>query len=239
MISVVIVTYNADRTLQDCLNSIYQQRSQSIDIIVIDGSSTDKSKQILEENNDRISFWLSEKDEGIYDAMNKALRYVKTPWVIFLGADDTLMPDFSDMLTELKDSSIVYYSNVIYKNEKHSGFISSYSQAKSGIFHQSIIYPAAVFEKHRYDNRYKVAADYALNMHLYGDDHFSFQYLDYTVAKYNDTGISSIVVDKAFEQDKSKLILKNFGIKIWFRYLFRRFKKKFISNKKVYDKRII
>ena len=230
IITVVIVTYNADKTLQDCLNSIYQQYSSSIEIIVIDGNSTDKSKQILQKNNARISFWLSENDEGIYEAMNKSLKYVKTPWVIFLGADDTLMPDFSAILTELKDPSVIYYSNVIYKNKKCSGFISPYFQAKSGLFHQSIIYPTAAFEKRRYDTRYKVAADYALNIHLYGDDHYNFQYLDYTIAKYNDTGISSLVVDKAFEQDKSKLILKNFGIKIWLRYLFRRFKAKFISN---------
>jgi glycosyltransferase involved in cell wall biosynthesis len=230
-ISVVIVTFNADKTLQNCLNSIYQQRSHSIEIIVIDGNSTDNSKLILQENDDRISFWLSEKDEGIYDAMNKSLQYIRTPWVIFLGADDILMPDFSAMLTELKDPSIVYYANVIYKNKKHSGFISPYFQAKSGIFHQSIIYPTAVFEKHTYNKKYKVAADYALNMHLYSDEQYSFQYLDYTIAKYNDTGISSMVVDTAFEQDKSKLIFKNYGVKIWLRYLFRILKSKLLSNK--------
>ncbi|MET0572762.1 MAG: glycosyltransferase, partial [Pedobacter agri] len=88
MVTIIIVTFNADKTLQNCLNSIYEQKSDQLKIIVIDGGSTDHTVDILKKNNNKIFFWKSEKDAGIYDAMNKALEYLDTDWVYFLGADD-------------------------------------------------------------------------------------------------------------------------------------------------------
>lgn len=228
MISIIIVTFNASPTLQNCLNSIYsQKRKDDMRIVIIDGKSNDNTVSILKENNDLIDYWISEKDLGIYDAMNKALKKVKTPWIYFLGADDELLPDFSKIIQELANPSSVYYANVIYKNEKHSGEVSSYHQAKLGIFHQSIIYPSAVFKKYQYNLKYKIAADYALNMQLHKDSHFYFYYKDYTIAKYNDSGISSKIIDMAFEADKLGLIYNNFGFHTFLRYTFREMKQHF------------
>lgn len=222
VISVVIVTYNAATTLQRCLDSIYAQSNNLIEIIVIDGKSTDHTVHILADN--KIDYWKSEEDSGIYDAMNKALLYITTKHVLFLGADDVLLPGFSDMLAALVKPNTIYYANVIYKNRKVSGFISSYSQAKSGIFHQSIIYPSILFKKYKYDLKYKIAADYVLNMKLHNDPEFTFEYVDFTITLYNHTGVSSEIVDITFEKDKSKLIYSNFGPRIWLRYMFRKLK---------------
>lgn len=231
IVSVIIVTYNVQEKLQKCLDSIFEQECDTIEIIVIDGASSDGTKSILEKNKDRIDHWISEKDSSIFHAMNKGLKFVSTERIHFLGADDLLLPDFSKILPELEDPHTIYYSNVIYKDEKHSGFITAYNQAKSGIFHQSIIYPSSVFKKYQYNENYKVAADYALNMICHGDPEFTFKYLEYTIAHYNDTGISSYTVDTAFEKHKSMLILKNFGMKIWLRYRFRILKAKLKSAK--------
>ncbi len=228
MISVIIVTFNAGKTLQKCLNSIYNQRNrQNIKLIIIDGKSSDDTVSILTNNKNDIDYWISEKDDGIYDAMNKGLKIINTPWVYFLGADDELLSDFSGMLDKLTNLKTVYYSNVIYKGAKQSGEVSSYHQAKLGIFHQSIIYPAQVFQKYKYDIRYKIAADYALNMKLHNDRLFNFKFLDYTIAKYDDNGISSTEVDFAFERDKLKLIFNNFKFYTFLRYIFREMKKNY------------
>src|SRR5579864_471869 len=101
-ISIIIVTYNAAAYLQKCLDSIYRQKYPSIEIIVLDAESTDGTVDILKANTNKITFWKSEKDEGIYDAMNKALEHVTGEWVYFLGADDELLDDFSDMAYALK-----------------------------------------------------------------------------------------------------------------------------------------
>ena len=220
-ITIIIVTYNAAGYIQSCLNSIYAQEYPAIDIVVIDGNSTDGTADILQQNTDKIYFWISEKDNGIYDAMNKALPHITGHWVYFLGADDELLPEFSQMAAELKDENAIYYGNVLADGVKRSGLISSYYMAKGGIYHQAIIYPASVFKRYTYNTKYKIAADYALNMRLYKDKQYKFIYVDIIIAKYNHTGISSQVVDEAFEKDKTKLILQNFELKIGLRYLFR------------------
>lgn len=228
IVSIIIVTYNAVKTIQHCLDSIFNQSEiAAIELIVIDGASDDGTVSVLRNNTQKIDHWISEKDSGIYDAMNKALNFVSTPRVFFLGADDILLPDFSNMLYILPtDPKAIYYANVIYKNTKHSGYITPYYQAKSGIFHQSIIYPAAIFKKYKYNVNYKIAADYALNMQCNKDPEFHFEYINFTISAYNDTGISSSTIDTEFEKDKSKLIFENFGLKIWLRYKFRILKAK-------------
>ena len=223
-VSIIIVTYNAAQYLQNCLNSIYAQEHQGIDIIIIDGKSTDGTVNILANNTSKIHFWLSEKDEGIYDAMNKALPKITGQWVYFLGADDELLPDFSNMVQQLTYDRTIYYGNVLVEGIKRSGMILPYYMAKGGIYHQAIIYPKAVFDNYKYNIKYRIAADYALNMQLYKDKRFKFTYVDLTIAKYNHTGLSSQVEDEAFEKDKTKLILENFETKIGLRYLFRQFK---------------
>lgn len=225
-ISIIIVTFNAAKTLQNCLNSIYKQWYAGLEIIIMDGASTDGTLSILQQNNEQISYWRSEKDAGIYDAMNKALNYIRSEWVYFIGADDALRDEFSDLAAELEDDSAIYYSNVWCRGKKCSGFINTYYQAKVGMYHQSMIYPASVFKKHRYDLNYKISADYVLNMRLNKDKSVRFVYKDHIVADFNHTGISGNNEDVELAKNKSELIRINFGTSIWLRYKFRELKGK-------------
>ncbi|RWY55792.1 glycosyltransferase family 2 protein [Mucilaginibacter gilvus] len=223
-LSIIIVTYNAAATLQACLDSVLAQTYPNTELVVIDGNSTDATPETLKANTARIAFWQSEPDKGIYDAMNKALKHITGDWVYFLGADDELLPEFSAFAEELKDNNI-YYANVIHKGVKRAGKVSAYYMAKVGIYHQSIIYPAAVFRDVQYDTRYRVFADWAFNMQCFGKG-FTFEYKDHIIANYSHEGLSSHAVDEVFEKERGNLILKNFGIKIWLRYRFRLLKEK-------------
>ena len=223
-ISVILVTYNASGTLQKCLDSIFSQKYLFIELIVIDGDSTDSTTEILNKNSDGITYWKSEKDDGIYYAMNKALTYVTGQWVYFIGADDELLPAFSDMTTQLIDPDIIYYANVCVNGAKRVGKLTKYQMAKSGPYHQAMIYPAAVFEKYKFNTRYQISADFALTLQLCGDSSFRFIYMDYVIANFNDKGISGTQVDACFQKDKAGLILKNFGFITWLRYAIRRIK---------------
>jgi hypothetical protein len=230
-VSVIIVTYNAAGTLQTCLDSIYKQPYPNIEIVIIDGKSTDGTFNILKANSSRISYWKSEPDSGIYDAMNKGTKKVTGNWVYFLGADDELLPGFSDLCNDLKDNSAVYYSNVWAEGEKRSGELSPYQLAKGGIYHQAMIYPASVFAKHNFDTKYRISADFAFNLNLYSDKAFHFVYKDHLIANFNHTGVSGTQIDAPFAKDKSGLILRNFGFKIWLRYIFRVLKAKIKGDK--------
>jgi glycosyltransferase involved in cell wall biosynthesis len=223
-ISVIIVTYNAAATLQSCLNSIYQQTYPYIEIIIIDGNSTDDTLKIIEENKAKIAYYKSEPDTGIYDAMNKAITHITGNWAYFLGSDDELYPDFSKLANELKDPDTIYYANVRTRGVIRSGELDAYKHAKHGVFHQAMIYPASVFKKYTYNTRYRIYADYALNMKCWKDASIKFAYKNHIVAHFNHTGASGNVKDNEFDRDKSSLIFENFGLLIWLRYRIRNLK---------------
>jgi glycosyltransferase involved in cell wall biosynthesis len=223
-ISVIIVTYNVAPTLQACLDSIYKQQYPNMEVVVIDGLSTDGTVNILEENTNKLAYWKSEKDDGIYDAMNKGLQHITGEWVYFLGADDVLFDDFTQLAYELKDDKAIYYGRVMTLGGPTIA-VNAYGFAKYGLCHQAMIYPKAVFDTHKFNTRYKISADYALNMSLFNSGDFHFVFKDHLVANFNQTGVSSTSVDTVFEADRSGLVRQYFGVKTWLRFMFWRMKK--------------
>ncbi|PMD97303.1 glycosyltransferase [Siphonobacter sp. BAB-5405] len=224
LISVILVTHNAEKCLQACLDSIFRQTYPCIELIIMDGASTDATVSILEANTEKITFWRSEEDQGIYDAMNKALEYVRGEWVYFIGADDELTHEFSSMAHELVDSRTIYYGSVWKDGRKYLGKLSSYHHAKTGINHQAILYPASIFQQYRYDPMYPISADHILNMWCWKDTDYRFEFRDYVIATFNHTGISSLKKDIRFEKRKAQFILENYGVVIWLRFLFKKLK---------------
>ena len=223
-ISVIMVTYNAAQTLQVALDTIFNQTYPDIELVVIDGSSTDGTVDILKANNDKIAFWKSEPDKGVYDAMNKAVTHISGDWVYFMGCDDELLPEFSAMAAELTDPNAVYYANVFAEGAKRLGEQTRYKLAKYGIYHQAMIYPKSVFQKYSYNTKYRISADFALTLQLCGDSQYHFVYKDYTLANFNHTGISGTQIDVPFQNDKAKLVYKSFGFKTWLRYRIHKYK---------------
>lgn len=226
LLTIIVVTYNAAKTLQTCLDSVFMQTYPNLHLVVIDGNSTDGTQDILKANTNKINYWKSEPDGGIYDAMTKALERAKGEWIYFLGADDELLSDFSTMVLELANPNYVYYGSVLTRGLKPLGPVSDYYLAKHGIIQQSIIYPKVVFERYAYNLKYKSSADFALNMMAFGDKDLKFIHLNYVIAKFADTGVSGQSRDMVFEQDKPALILKNFGFKMWLRFKIRKLKGK-------------
>ncbi len=230
LISVILVTYNAEKFLQRCLDSIYSQPYPHIEIIVMDGGSTDGTTAVIHRHADKLAFWKSEKDGGIYEAMNKALDHARGQWIYFIGADDVLTPAFSQMAEVLTDPAAIYYGSVIKAGQKYLGKMAPYKQAKTGINHQAIIYPVGIFRARRYDTRYRISADHVLNMQCHSDKRYHFTFLDFDIALFNDTGISSLQKDPVFEKEKAGLILKHFGPGIYLRFLFKRLKERFFNH---------
>ena len=230
LISVILVTYNAEKFLQRCLDSIYDQHYPHIEVIVMDGGSSDSTASVLHRNDSKLAFWKSEKDGGIYEAMNKAIDHAQGQWIYFIGADDILTPDFSRMAEELTDLHAIYYGSVLKAGRIYLGKMTPYQQAKTGVNHQAIIYPAGVFAARRYDTRYRISADHVFNMQCHGDKHYHFVFKDFNIAIFNDTGISSLQKDRVFENEKAGLILKHFGPAIYLRFLFKRLKERLFRH---------
>lgn len=224
LVSVVTVCYNAGDTLGKCIESVNDQVFTSVEHVIIDGGSSDHTLDILEEYNQQIAYWRSESDKGIYHAMNKALHYIRGSWVIFLGADDQLLPTFSLMVPYLTDDHTLYYSKVLYDEVPVGRKINGYFLAKNNICHQSILYPKAVFDKYRFEEKYLLYADHYLNMQCWSDPDFAWHYCDVVTAKFATDGASAQQNDPAFKADKASLIKEHFGRSAYWRYLFKEFK---------------
>lgn len=110
-LSIIIATYNAEITLQRCLDSIILQKSDVLELIVIDGHSKDKTLGIIEKYKTYIDYFVSEPDRGVYDAWNKGILASKGKWIMFLGADDVLLPQsilkFTNFLKSNVDFDII------------------------------------------------------------------------------------------------------------------------------------
>lgn len=91
-ISIIIATWNAAKTLRTCLDSIVPQLTDDTELIIVDGGSKDETNDIIISYGDKVTVHISEPDKGIYDAWNKGVKTSKGDWVMFIGADDILLP---------------------------------------------------------------------------------------------------------------------------------------------------
>ena len=176
-LSIIVAVKNGDQTLQRCISSILPQTGGNIELIVIDGASTDRTVEILRANQDSLAYWISEPDRGICDAWNKGLAQAKGEWLLFLGADDYLWsPEVLAMVAPALRSAFPQYS-VAYGRVAcvdASGAIQGvYGQpwnvAKAqflvdmSIPHQGTFHHRSLFEKFGvFDRAFRIAGDYEL-----------------------------------------------------------------------------
>lgn len=211
-ISIIIATYQAGEFLQECLNSIKKQSYHNLEVIIVDGASTDSTLSIIEANLAIITSYTSEPDAGIYDAMNKGVLMATGDFILFLGADDTLVVDLVQISPLLRDSCTIYYGDVLFKQSgtRYDGEFGAFKLAIKNICHQAICYPAGVFKKFNFELEYKLLADHALNIKLFGSKEFSYCYIPHIISRYNQTGVSSSMFDPNYISARMKLIYDNF-----------------------------
>ena len=222
LISIIIPTYNSENTLQSCLESITKQSFISWEVILVDGQSDDNTLNIIRELANKFSSitYISEKDEGIYDAMNKGIQLAKGEWMYFLGSDDTLYND--RVLSEIneniiKTSAKAVYGNVIMRGSNkwvqdgyvHAGEFDLQKLLYQNICHQAIFYHKSLFSTIGiYNLKYPVFADYDFNLRSFAK--YQFNYIDVAIANFNVGGHSTQINDPEFEKEKGPNIIKYF-----------------------------
>ena len=216
-ITIVIPCYNAMEFLPNCIRSIEDHAGKllgnSVFVHIQDGSSDDNIIEYIEGLTLRGISISSLKDNGIYHAMNAAVKKVGTPWLYFLGADDRLAPDFPKALDHLTDQSCIYYGNVIKTSSgrTYDGRFSALKLIYRNICQQAILYPRKLLIENPFPERYVIQADWASNIELMS--RFRYIYIGYCIAHFNDqTGISSRQVDTKFDEDKNSLVYGYFGL---------------------------
>ncbi|MCF6347550.1 MAG: glycosyltransferase [Flavobacteriaceae bacterium] len=161
--------------------SIQDQSFKNFEVWIIDGGSSDNTVKFLQSLKDPFH-WISEPDKGVYDAMNKGIALSKGQWLYFLGADDslfnptTLSSIFSKPIPHEKQMIIgrIKYdlktNDNVYTHNNEGLIVSSWSKKlwiKNALHHQAVFYKKILFSNLKYDLKYHILADHALNLQLY------------------------------------------------------------------------
>ncbi|MEO6819826.1 MAG: glycosyltransferase family 2 protein [Ginsengibacter sp.] len=196
-ISVITVVYNGAKTIQRSIESVLGQTFTNLELLIIDGGSTDGTIDILKEiNSDKVR-WTSENDKGIYDAMNKGIQKASGEWIFFLGDDDHLYD--SHVLESIFSNPGFENTDLIYGNIKSDAFKGLYDGEfnyekllNKNISHQSIFYHKNVFVKTGFYNlNFKTHADWDFNLRCFENKEIQIKYANVIVAEFGMGGVSS------------------------------------------------
>ncbi len=198
-VSIITVVYNGVKTLEQAIQSVLNQTYTNIEYVIIDGQSTDGTIDIIEKYKDKISYYVSEPDQGIYDAMNKGLATVSGDIIGILNSDDWYDPNAVEYVMDCfadNDTDIVYGG---FKHVESDGIISSVKTMAplTDLWYEILICHQAAFVKREiykkmgvYSLDYKIAADYEFFLRCYSK-RVKFTYLEKELVYFRFTGISS------------------------------------------------
>jgi putative colanic acid biosynthesis glycosyltransferase len=236
-ISVVTIVRNDVAHIKSTIESVIRIKNQFIEYVVVDGKSTDGTLEILSNYKDKIDVFVSEKDSGIYNAMNKGLTLATGESIIFMNSGDTFHAEFAfEQILDLKnlDSKVVigrsiqYFKNDCYlrtSNERIDLLIANPP-------HQSVFVPKSFYKFHPYDESLEIASDYywikkAMN-------NCGFEIIESIISEFSLGGRSSsnslkdiFQVQKEMKSDFAHLkamvkfiVMNMFGMKYGYRLLF-------------------
>lgn len=176
-LSVIVAVYNGAGTLQQCIDSIVQQTYPNKELIIIDGGSKDATVDVLKANHEKIAYWISEPDHGIYSAWNKGLAQAHGEWICFLGADDyfwdaLVLERMAAQLVMVPSGIRVAYGRIMLLNNKGENLYpigEPWKKVKERfkqimcIPHPALMHRRSLFEQHgNFDESFSIAGDYEL-----------------------------------------------------------------------------
>lgn len=227
LISIITVSYNAVAIIEQTILSIINLDFEDYEYIIVDGGSTDGTIDMIKKYQDKISFWVSEPDKGIYDAMNKGVRLAKGEWVNFMNAGDEFkIKNFNLFHQAFNDKKHgVVYGDVIIKKEGVFDLVkaSSLNQLNYSLnfCHQSSFVRTELLRKNPFSLKYKISSDYEFFLKIFVVG-YNFCYVQCSVSIFEYGGLSS-GVSKKYIKERVLIIfnthreLKN---KFWFTFKF-------------------
>lgn len=175
-VTFIVAVRDGRRTIERCLESIWRQTSQDFELIVIDAVSTDGTVEFLKANTEKIDYWVSEPDRGVYQAWNKALSKARGEWICFLGADDWLfsadvLEKIRPVLANHRDDEVFFYGSLVNVNRRGE-IIETLGRPWSEVRdllpkihclpHSGAFHHCSMFEAGGFDERFRIAGDYDL-----------------------------------------------------------------------------
>jgi glycosyltransferase involved in cell wall biosynthesis len=176
LFSIIVAVLNSKDTLEQCIESVISQTYPHKELIIIDGGSVDGTIEILKDKNNKIAYWESKPDQGIYHAWNKALKHARGDWICFLGADDyfwgdRVLSDLHPHITKAENSGIhVVYGQaaIIDNNERILKYVGKPWEKIRWLMphgmplpHTGLMHHQSLFKTHGgFDETFQIAGDY-------------------------------------------------------------------------------
>lgn len=234
-ISIITVTKNSENFLEECILSLNEQSYKNYEHILIDGSSTDKTVDIIKKHQDKIAYWVSEKDDGLYDAMNKGIKKCSGDIIGILNSDDIYYSETLKTVNQYfnthKDLDFLFGSVNKYKllygynPKKIKWSFGFYTTHSVGFF----IKKTSQLKVGLYNLKYKYSSDYDLFYRMIV--HFKFKGMatkkEEIFGKFRSGGLSSRISYLEYLIENTKIRVDN-GQNIIFAYLI--FLARFLKN---------
>lgn len=193
--SIITVCYNEIAHIRDTLDSIKNQTFKDFEMIVIDGGSTDGTRDVILQYQPYLKWWCSEPDNGIYHAMNKGVSHASGEYVIFMNGGDCFHS--GDVLERMERAHVwadIVEGQALRADTKE---LIRNQQAdllhkllSDGISHQSTFIRRSLFDVYRYDENYRIASDWKFWLQTIAGEGCSYQYVDFAVADIDTAGIT-------------------------------------------------
>ncbi len=219
LVTIITPTYNSEKTIETSILSVANQRYINKEHLIIDGQSSDNTLDIIKKYAAKYPHikWKSEKDDGIYEAMNKGIDWSSGEWVYFLGDDDIFYDNdvLVNILTPEVSNLDVIYGNVQWgeTDQIYDGPFSQLKLMEKNICQQAIFFKKNVFTQlGEFQTEYDSWADWVFNMKWFNSENIHWKYVKNVIAKFNTTGHSCQKADKAFLKNRTNLIQTHFPI---------------------------
>ena len=194
-ITVITVCYNAETSIEDTISSVLAQTYPDVEYIIIDGLSNDGTVRLIEKYRDRISKFVSERDNGIYDAMNKGIDMATGDWVLFMNSGDVFYTPYviTEAVASADPNADVIFGDTL--NRYRWGMVLAPGRPFTGVesrmpfCHQSTFVRRKVLADNKFDTAYRVSADHHHFYTLYLKG-CRFQHIGLIVSVFDTGGVS-------------------------------------------------
>ena len=220
-LSIITINYNNLPGLQKTVESVTNQTWQEFEYIIIDGGSTDGSSTYLESQNDKITYWVSESDKGIYNAMNKGIAKATGEYLLFLNSGDHFFDSASlqNIFPQLINEDVIYFNidvidngnSYILENPAAMSFSYLYNNLPC---HQCTFIHQSVFERvGYYDESIKIVADWKLLLQALIKHNVTYRKVDTVFSTFYKDGISSLPENQSIiEAERARVLQEEFPV---------------------------
>lgn len=217
-LSIITINRNNADGLRKTIESVISQTYTDFEYIIIDGASTDGSVDIIKEYADRITYWVSETDTGIYNAMNKGILKANGEYLQFLNSGDWLFNEtvLRNVFDLYRSEDILYGCDMLYyRNDKvvfkaYPPQLTFLFMISGTISHQGTFLKRDLFENSLYNEQYKIVSDYDFYIKNIVIKNCSTFYLDFPIVYFDMYGISMSKDNETLLWNERKAVLNSY-----------------------------